>query len=148
MYVFFIRYQFTIFHQWYPHDLIKFEIWQAITQTTEKKSDKISLKALSESICFLQFHFRYLFIFQSFYIRSTKDGEPNFTCNCKNGSDKTKQGRTKCQHCRYQQCLTAGMCRKGNFAYYTQTNLLLLSKHMWSREGAKHCLPTEYWING
>jgi hypothetical protein len=55
------------------------------------------------------------FFFQSFYIRCTKDGEPSFTCQCSGNCDIVKQGRIRCQYCRYQRCLMAGMCRKGNF---------------------------------
>lgn len=54
--------------------------------------------------------------FQSFYIRCTKDGEPTFTCQCNGNCDIAKQGRIRCQYCRYQRCLMAGMCRKGMFA--------------------------------
>lgn len=53
------------------------------------------------------------FYFQSFYIRCTKDGEPTFTCQCNGNCDIVKQGRIRCQYCRYQRCLMAGMCRKG-----------------------------------
>ncbi|KAK3089486.1 hypothetical protein FSP39_003989 [Pinctada imbricata] len=49
---------------------------------------------------------------KSFYIRCTKDGEPNFTCQCNGNCDIAKQGRIRCQYCRYQRCLMAGMCRK------------------------------------
>ncbi|XP_048733066.2 uncharacterized protein LOC125649530 isoform X2 [Ostrea edulis] len=49
---------------------------------------------------------------KSFYIRCTKDGEPTFTCQCNGNCDIAKQGRIRCQYCRYQRCLMAGMCRK------------------------------------
>ncbi|KAL4237433.1 hypothetical protein ACF0H5_002150 [Mactra antiquata] len=49
---------------------------------------------------------------KSFYIRCTKDGEPTFTCQCSGNCDIIKQGRIRCQYCRYQRCLMAGMCRK------------------------------------
>lgn len=49
---------------------------------------------------------------KSFYIRCTKDGEPTFTCQCSGNCDIVKQGRIRCQYCRYQRCLMAGMCRK------------------------------------
>ncbi|KAK3593450.1 hypothetical protein CHS0354_020215 [Potamilus streckersoni] len=49
---------------------------------------------------------------KSFYIRCTKDGEPTFTCQCSGNCDIAKQGRIRCQYCRYQRCLMAGMCRK------------------------------------
>lgn len=49
---------------------------------------------------------------KSFYIRCTKDGEPTFTCQCNGNCDIVKQGRIRCQYCRYQRCLMAGMCRK------------------------------------
>ncbi|KAL5009325.1 hypothetical protein ScPMuIL_014906 [Solemya velum] len=49
---------------------------------------------------------------KSFYIRCTKDGEPAFTCQCNGNCDIAKQGRIRCQYCRYRRCLMAGMCRK------------------------------------
>lgn len=49
---------------------------------------------------------------KSFYIRCTKEGEPAFTCQCSGNCDIVKQGRIRCQYCRYQRCLMAGMCRK------------------------------------
>lgn len=49
---------------------------------------------------------------KSFYIRCTKDGEPTFTCQCNGNCDIAKQGRIRCQYCRYQRCIMAGMCRK------------------------------------
>ncbi|OWF38246.1 DNA-directed RNA polymerase II subunit RPB1-like [Mizuhopecten yessoensis] len=49
---------------------------------------------------------------KSFYIRCTKEGEPTFTCQCNGNCDIAKQGRIRCQYCRYQRCLMAGMCRK------------------------------------
>lgn len=49
---------------------------------------------------------------KSFYIRCTKEGEPAFTCQCSGNCDIVKQGRIRCQFCRYQRCLLAGMCRK------------------------------------
>ena len=68
--------------------------------------------------------------FQSFYIRCTKDGEPTFTCQCNGNCDIVKQGRIRCQYCRYQRCLLAGMCRKGE-----NTNARLFLAHLYECTG-------------
>ncbi|XP_072023959.1 uncharacterized protein [Amphiura filiformis] len=49
---------------------------------------------------------------KSFFIRSTKKGQPNFRCINNQRCDVTPTSRLLCQYCRYQKCLEAGMCRK------------------------------------
>ncbi|XP_048246063.1 uncharacterized protein LOC124144456 isoform X2 [Haliotis rufescens] len=49
---------------------------------------------------------------KSFYIRCTKEGEPVFSSKCHGSCDVTKQARIRCQSCRYQKCLKAGMTRR------------------------------------
>ncbi|XP_071079411.1 uncharacterized protein [Haliotis cracherodii] len=49
---------------------------------------------------------------KSFFIRCTKEGEPVFVSQCDSRCDVSKQGRNRCQHCRYKKCLAAGMSRK------------------------------------
>ncbi|XP_046577572.1 uncharacterized protein LOC124285391 [Haliotis rubra] len=49
---------------------------------------------------------------KSFFIRCTKDGEPVFVSQCDGRCDVSKQGRNRCQNCRYKKCLAAGMSRK------------------------------------
>ncbi|XP_067682302.1 uncharacterized protein [Haliotis asinina] len=49
---------------------------------------------------------------KSFYIRCTKEGEPVFSIKCHGNCDVTKQARIRCQSCRYQKCLHAGMTRR------------------------------------
>ncbi|CAL1527134.1 unnamed protein product, partial [Lymnaea stagnalis] len=49
---------------------------------------------------------------KSFFIRCTKDGRPNFSNQCGGKCDVLKGGRVRCQHCRFQKCITAGMYRK------------------------------------
>ncbi|XP_055880492.1 uncharacterized protein LOC106057102 isoform X4 [Biomphalaria glabrata] len=49
---------------------------------------------------------------KSFFIRCTKDGRPNFSNQCGGKCDVLKGGRVRCQHCRFQKCIHAGMYRK------------------------------------
>ncbi|KAH9507198.1 hypothetical protein Btru_056609 [Bulinus truncatus] len=49
---------------------------------------------------------------KSFFIRCTKDGRPNFSNQCGGKCDVLKGGRVRCQHCRFQKCISAGMYRK------------------------------------
>lgn len=84
-----------------------------------KKSNRYCLYKIFILIRFLLVNLNFFklifFLFQSFYIRCTKDGEPTFTCQCNGNCDIAKQGRIRCQYCRYQRCIMAGMCRKGNY---------------------------------
>ncbi|XP_077991522.1 nuclear receptor ROR-alpha B-like [Glandiceps talaboti] len=50
---------------------------------------------------------------KSFFIRSTRKGEPDFYCFHSQNCKITPLTRLLCQYCRYQKCLTAGMSRKG-----------------------------------
>ncbi|XP_071963599.1 uncharacterized protein [Antedon mediterranea] len=49
---------------------------------------------------------------KSFFIRSTKKGEPQFKCSNNRLCTITPTSRLLCQCCRYQKCLEVGMCRK------------------------------------
>ncbi|XP_071784467.1 uncharacterized protein [Asterias amurensis] len=49
---------------------------------------------------------------KSFFIRSTKKGTPEFKCQSSGHCKVTPTSRLLCQYCRFQKCLTAGMCRK------------------------------------
>ncbi|XP_071490155.1 uncharacterized protein [Diadema antillarum] len=49
---------------------------------------------------------------KSFFIRSTRKGEPNFRCVNKQSCPITPLSRLLCQFCRYQKCIKAGMGRK------------------------------------
>ncbi|XP_038073372.1 uncharacterized protein LOC119741619 [Patiria miniata] len=49
---------------------------------------------------------------KSFFIRSTKKGMPKFKCQSSSACPVTPTSRLLCQHCRFQKCLNAGMCRK------------------------------------
>ncbi|XP_033102511.1 uncharacterized protein LOC117105468 [Anneissia japonica] len=49
---------------------------------------------------------------KSFFIRSTKKGEPKFKCSNNGLCTITPTSRLLCQCCRYQKCLEVGMCRK------------------------------------
>ncbi|PVD26170.1 hypothetical protein C0Q70_13839 [Pomacea canaliculata] len=49
---------------------------------------------------------------KSFFIRCTKTGDPVFSSQCGGTCDVHKLGRIRCQFCRFQRCLSAGMFRK------------------------------------
>ncbi|XP_076442562.1 uncharacterized protein LOC143281294 [Babylonia areolata] len=49
---------------------------------------------------------------KSFFIRCTKGGEPAFSADCGGKCDVIKSSRIRCQYCRFQRCLAAGMYRK------------------------------------
>ncbi|GFO27501.1 retinoic acid receptor rxr-alpha [Plakobranchus ocellatus] len=49
---------------------------------------------------------------KSFFIRCTKDSESCIVRQCRGQCDISKQLRNRCQFCRYQRCLAAGMSRK------------------------------------
>lgn len=49
---------------------------------------------------------------KSFFIRCTKDGEPDIHMQCRGMCDINKQLRNRCQYCRFQRCLAIGMSRK------------------------------------
>ncbi|KAL8608283.1 hypothetical protein ACOMHN_042150 [Nucella lapillus] len=49
---------------------------------------------------------------KSFFIRCTKGGDPVFSADCGGKCDVIKSGRIRCQFCRFQRCLSAGMYRK------------------------------------
>ncbi|KAK6181519.1 hypothetical protein SNE40_009355 [Patella caerulea] len=48
---------------------------------------------------------------KSFFIRCTKDGEPQFTSTCDRNCNVFKNSRIKCQQCRYKRCVLSGMKR-------------------------------------
>ena len=66
---------------------------------------------------------------QSFYIRCTKDGA-KLRCQQDPAACNVNKGRFKCQSCRFQACLAAGMQRKEGTGlyYYNAISNTLLSK--------------------
>ena len=66
-------------------------------------------------------------LFQSFFIRCTRDGEPDFACQFNGQCDISFTNRSSCQACRYKKCLAVKMKRRGiNFELHLMISCLLL----------------------
>ena len=65
----------------------------------------------------------YNIVFGSFqgFFRRTVQKNPTYKCHKNGNCDTTMQKRTRCQHCRFQRCLAAGMSREGKLQTMEKT---------------------------
>ena len=98
---------------WLPTTLSKA---QTRDSHTPRPQDKISSPCQST-----EFHARQCFVvFQSFFIRCTKENTPGFSCMSGGGCDVTHANRLRCQSCRYNKCLAIGMNRRSKYTNFCQ----------------------------